>query len=270
VNIWRGDVDSFYAENYDLVAEYLDEIQVKWGPFADQYSFLVEDCIEDAKELGYDTFFNGKKWIAPHLYGIEKDKSSYVGIYVDQLPSPLKKVQDALTPYFQKVDYRGPMSSEVRITKDGKPFFIDACQRFAYPLSTLYTLSIKNYSEVIWKVARGEDVKIDNTGKYVAALPLSSDAGDDEYVLLQYPEKYSKYIKTRTSAVVRGKTYSIKGNGIVYLLVASGPDYNKLIEFLIKLSDEVHAFKLNKQYVTALENIKEDIKKLPEYKLEDF
>lgn len=269
LDIFRGDMDSFEAKSYPLVEGYLDQLEVALGPFNEIYNFLVEDKIE-GEEPGFDLYFNGSKWLKPMLWGIEQSKESYVGIYTNKLPKPLEIVADKLGEVLKRLDYRGAMSIEIRVTKEGTPYLIDICSRYPAPLSALYTLSIGNYSEVIYKIATGEDVEIKTLGKYVAAMPMYSNQAETNYVPLVFPKKFEKYIKFRTPGKVKGQVYGVKGSKVVYVLVACGDDWKKLIYFLEKLSKKVEAFKLSDEAITSLKKIEDKIETLPQYGLQGF
>ncbi|HTB31414.1 MAG TPA: hypothetical protein VK808_05265 [Bacteroidia bacterium] len=269
LDIFRGDMDSFEAKSYPMVEGYLDQLEVSLGPFNEIYNFLVEDKIE-GEEPGFDLYYYGKGWVKPMLWGIEQSKESYVGIYTNKLPKPLALVADKIGGVLQKLDYRGAMSIEARVTKEGKPYLIDICSRYPAPLSALYTLSIENYSEVIYKIAKGEEVTIKPLGKYVAAMPMYSNQAETNYIPLEFPQKYAKYVKFKTPAKVKGQVYGVKGSKVVYVLVACGDDWKKLIYFLEKLSGKVDAFKLSDESLASLKKIEEKIAGLPEYGLTGF
>lgn len=269
LDIFRGDMDSFEAKSYSQVEGYLDQLEVALGPFNEIYNFLVEDKI-DGEEPGFDLYFNGKNWLKPMLWGIEQSKESYIGIYTNKLPKPLEIIADKIGKVLEKLDYRGAMSIECRVTKEGTPYLIDICSRYPAPLSALYTFSIKNYSEVIYKVAKGEDVSIQTLGKYVAAMPMYSSQAETNYIPLEFPEKYNQYVKTRTPAKVKGQLYGIKGSKVVYVLVACGDDWKKLVYFLEKLSKKVDAFKLSDESLASLKKIEEKTTNLPQYGLTGF
>jgi len=269
LDIFRGDVESFYAKTYDDVELYLDEIEVALGPFNEIYEFMVEDFIEGI-EPGFDLFFNGKDWVKPYLWGVEQNKSCYVGKYVDTLPEPLQLIADKLKPILQKIDYRGALSTEVRVDKNKTPYLIDVCARLPFPLSAVYTESIRNYSEVIYKVAKSEDVKLDVAGKYVVAVPLSTKHADTHWVKLIFDEKYKKFIKTRISAKVDGNYYAVKGMDTVFVLVAVGDDYHKLIKIMEALVEKVDAFGLNTDTISGLYKIDEVLQKYDKYGMGKF
>lgn len=269
LNKFRGDTESFASKNYDMVEIHLDELEVALGPFSETYKFVIEPYIEGI-EPGFDCFFNGKDWVKPYLWGIELGKTNYIGKFVNELPKPLQIIADKLKPMLQSINYRGAISIEARVTKEGKPYLIDTCSRFPAPLSTAYSLAIENYGEVIWKVANGEDVTLKNKSKYMAASPLATPHAKEHFVRLDFPEKESDYIKTYTSAKVDGKYYAIKGETTVFVLIDAGEDYNKLIAHIKELSGKVDAYMLDLGVVSELDKITEIVKDYPKYNMGVF
>lgn len=243
IDIFRGDIDSFSAKDYDSVKLEINKDEVALGPFSEEYQFVVEDYIEGT-EPGFDLFFNGREFIKPYLWGIEFQKSAYLGHYVNELPKSLKLVAEKLTPYLQKIDYRGPMSSEVRLTKEGKSYLIDVCSRLPYPLSAVYTESIQNYTEVIYKTAKAQPVEIKVVSPYVAVLPLTSMRAEKEWVKLNFDPKLRDLVKIRCAAKVNDSYYAVKGMEVVYVLVATGDTIEEVKEKLEKTVEQVDALGL--------------------------
>lgn len=266
---FRSDMESFQAKSYEEVELYLNEIEVTLGPFSETYEFSVESFIEGI-EPGFDCLFTNGDWVRPYLWGVEQSKSCYIGKFVDTLPKPLELIANKLKPYLAKIDYRGALSIECRITKDGTPYLIDICTRFPYPLSAVYTLAMENYAEVIWKVGAGETVKVNPIGTYCAIVPLVTNHADKHYVKLIFPEQYRKYIKTRVSAKVKGEYYGIKGTNVVFVLCVAGNDWEKLIPGLEALSKKVDTLFLNLDEISGLHRIHDVIQKYSEYGMGKF
>lgn len=266
---FRSEIESFEAKNYEEVKLYLDEIEVALGPFNETHEYVVEPFIEGV-EPGFDCFFNGKDWVKPYLWGIEQSKAAYLGKFVEKLPTPLQLIADKLKPLLREIDYRGAFSSEARVTKDGTPYLIDVCCRFPAPLSAAYSLVMENFPEIIWKVASGEDVRIKNSARYVAAAPLGTKHAEKHYVKLDFPENLSKYIKLRVSAKVKGNYYGVKGTEVVFILCAAGDEYPKLIETIEALSKKVDTFGLDLDPIGGLHRIEELVLRYREYGMGEF
>jgi hypothetical protein len=269
VNIWRGDLESFYAKNFDSVELYLKELDDKLGPFADTYEFMVEEPIKGI-ELGWDLFFTAGDWVKPYSWGTSDATYSYIGKYSDTMPPQLMEIADKLRPILAKMDYRGAMSIEIKVAEDKKVYLLDICARYPIPMSNLYTESIKNYPELIWNIANDKPVTIEPVDKYIACVALQAEHGEDHWIKLDFEEKLRKYIKTRISAKLGDLYYSVKGTQIVYVLLNWGKEIDKVISGLEKLAERVNAFSLDKNSVKDLEKMKETLDKFEEFGLGNF
>jgi hypothetical protein len=154
------------------------------------------------------------------------------------------------------------MSTEER-TKDGnKSYIIDFTARFPYSLSLTYTESIKNYSEVIWKVASGEEVTLEPAAKYVVCAPIESPHAEKSWLRLNFDEKLRHKIKLQQACKMGGHYYCVKGNRNGALIMSTGDDYLKCIEDIKNTAEEVNAHELSRDGIMSLYGIVSDLKKL--------
>jgi len=220
-DIFRGSAETFFVKNYDMVRLRLDNLELDFGPFAEDITFLIEKKME-GPEAGFDLFFNGKDFLKPYMYGYEvKGTGSYISVWKEEMPEPLKDVAEKIKPFLQEVDYRGAISTE-GIVVDGKMYLIDWCCRFFYPGSALYTEVIENYSEVISAVARGENVRIQNKTKYSGAVALESEFAKENWLAMVWDEKYNNKIKVRTAVQRDGIYYAVPGFTSVLVVIGWG------------------------------------------------
>lgn len=261
IDIFRNNLESLKSINYKSSKIVLDNVRATLGPFADSFPFVIEDEIEGDVEVGFDLFFNGKEFLKPYLYGYEYH-SVYEGVWTETLPAPLKLVADKITPVLQKYNYRGAISCEMILGKDKKPYAIDWTTRFASPMSVFYTESIKNFSEVIWAVANGETIRIDNSSKYVGILPLDSDYAKDHWLEISFDPKLRNVIKLRCAAKHKGAYYGVPGLSGVVVLCAFDNVLNKIKDKLMDLTGKVEAYRLEQEELSGgLDHIKEVIEK---------
>lgn len=213
INIFRGDLETLKAIDYDSTELVLTNFKTMLGPFSDSFQFVVEDMIEDVVvEAGFDLFFNGKNFLKPYLWGYLVGRY-YVGRYVDILPKPLELIAERMVPVLQDLDYRGAISMEAIFDKKGTPYVLDWTCRMPYPLSYIYTNSIRNYSDVLYSCASGEDVVIDITGEYVGYLQLltSPTSPIKSWIKVGFPKNIGKNIKLKQPSKVGGSFYTIPG-----------------------------------------------------------
>lgn len=257
-DIFRGDLETFYSSDIKHSEQVIEDFEAKVGPFRKDMMFMAEETLEGV-EPGFDLFHNGKGWLKPYLYGYEF-KSGYIGKISDTLPPVLKTVADGLDPYLQKIDYRGPFSSEILICK-GVPYLIDYTARMPFPLSVAYTELIDNYSEVIYKTACGEAVNIKMRGKYIGLLPLFSDYGKYHWLPIQVKPEDRKYVKFQTVAKHEDIYYVVQGLNNVVNLVAVGESVEAVCKSLEENIDKVHGHDLDAMNATgALTKIQQTIK----------
>jgi hypothetical protein len=261
-DIFRGSLESFYARDFKSVEILIDELEVGFGPLKEEYSFIVEEAVDGAIEIGADGFFNGKKFLDTSLWGIEAG-IAYVGTYAP-IPNVLKNTANKFTPVLSKLDYRGAFSTEER-TRDGKKsYLVDITARYPYSLSLIYTESIKNYSEVIWKVASGEEVDIIPRFKYAVCAPVESPHAEKYWLRLIFPEKMRHKIKLHQFCKSGDYYYCVKGNKNGALLVSLGNDLDKCITDIESTANEISAHELSKDTIRPLRNIQEQLKELNE------
>jgi len=225
INIFRGDLESFKVIDYDTAELLLNTFKVSLGPYSDSFQFLVEDKIDSIVETGFDLFFNGRQFLKPYLWGYMTGRY-YIGKYSDTLPAPLALVAEKITPYLQNLDYRGSISVEVIIDEKRTPYIIDWTCRFPYPLSYIYTQSMRNYSDVIWAVASGENIEIQTEAEYVGCLQLLTTATNPikSWVKVNFPKSIESNIKLKQLSRVRNKNYTMPGEELEVAVVVTSKD----------------------------------------------
>jgi hypothetical protein len=211
VSCVRGDFETFHSENYDLSEPKLDEIEYKLGAKKFVAEFIVEDNIPDAVEVGYDGFTVDGDYPAFAFMGYEIKDLGYIGstgLY-SELPEPVKFVNRKLSPWFDKQQYRGFMSTELRITKDGTPYLIDPCARAGSPPSEVYQELYDNWGEIIWSGAGGDLVEPVPTAKYAVQAMIHSAWADKNWQAVEFPDEVARYVKLRNHTRIRGKDYCV-------------------------------------------------------------
>lgn len=264
INIFRGDMESFYAKDYTSVEMKLIQIECAFGPHKEEYDFIVEDPIKTDVEVGFDGFFNGREFIEPYFIGYEYHKNLYVAHVTDELPVPIEETLTAFQPLFTKMNYRGAMSTEEKIVSEKEHYFLDACMRLPNPLSALYSNPdiIRNWPEVVEKVGRGQDVELDIEYKYVGAYGLTSLDADKQYLNITIDPKYRNDIRYQMVAGRKdGSNYSVPGWPIVAILTAGGNSVDEVLTKLKSQVDHVEAISIEKDEINAIDVIKDVIKK---------
>jgi len=256
LDIFRGDIESFFAKDYDSVEMIIDEIESTFGPHKEDYEFIAEQYIPTEIEIGVDGWFC-QRFLRPLLIGIEYQKGCYIGKVMDTAPSYLENTLERLTPTLQKLDCRSAVSTEERVISPDKSYLIDLCMRLPFPLSASYTEFITNFSELVWNIAEGNPIDIQYQDTYVGALPLESSHALNHWLKLEFPEDLRKHIKLRTASKVGNNYYATKGNETVFILIAWGNNIQSIVEQFEGLIEEVDAFGLRKEAIGGIHKIAE-------------
>jgi hypothetical protein len=84
LDVFRSDMESFHHKDIESSEFLLDDLQSAFGPFKEEYDFVVEEPIKSDVEIGIDGFFS-ENWLYPTLYGFEMGEP-YIGMYSTELP----------------------------------------------------------------------------------------------------------------------------------------------------------------------------------------
>ena len=195
IDIFRQTMETLKIDNYEdeLKNQTFIKLRKEFGPvFSKDIKFIVEDAVESEVEIGIDCFFSpGGDYLNKVFIGYEWKKGPYLCKVTDtdDLPKQIDETMSAFAPVLEKMDYRGPLSTEELIQKNGKHFLLDWCSRLLSPGSALYPYAIKNWAEALYKIGKGEYVDLDIPYKYYGALPLFSDEGKEDYVWINIKDR---------------------------------------------------------------------------------
>ena len=260
--IFRGDRETFHFKSMKESEDALDDMESTYGIGKHYQQFLIEPGLDALGETGCDLFLNGRDYIKPYHWGIERH-APYLGKWDDKLPEPLAQTMEAFKEILIGYDYRGVVATEELIISEDEHYPLDLTVRFPMPMGVMWTETITNFAEVIWKVAGGEEVEIIPAAKYVGCLPFESDYASDHWLRLLYNKKFKKNIKLLEGCTWDGKTYAVKGTAMCVVLIAWGKSPKEVIYQLEELSHEIEADDLVKD-LTPLYKILEDFKTLEE------
>lgn len=263
INIFRADCESFYAKDYKFVEGKLNDLENKFYPNEDEIEFVAEEAIDTEVEIGFDGFFNGTDYTDKSFCGYEYHKSLYIAKVFNtrDLPEAVKDTMTRLKPVLSKMDFRGGLSTEEKIVSTKKHYFLDICSRLAYPLSSGYPEWIKNWPEVVYKLGKKEDVKLDIPYKYVGCMPLEADGGQDDAIYIDVKKEDKDKVKLIVGCKDKeGKYYSLPAMNQIVTLVAGGNSVDEVLSKLKASAKLVDADGLDKDSVKNIDFIKEIIK----------
>ena len=252
-NAFRGDCESFPADTYEAVKTHIDGLRVAFAPFDDSVPFIIEDMIDSKAEVGIDSFFSGAL-IRPCLWGIEAGKC-YLGRFDQILPAVMEDCISRLGPEMKKRGYAGAFSTENRLLSKDRAIMIDPTMRPAYNLSLGYGSWIKNFPEVVAKVANNESVTIEPRAKYVGGVPLYVKC-ERESVEWRFPKSLRDEgkIKFREGCKKGGKYYAIRGCNSAAFIVSWGNSIEAVFKDLKATAAKVEATDIDKMCLLNLED----------------
>lgn len=196
VSFVRGLMESRKHEKYWLSKSFLDGLEYRLGPLAEEQEFIVEEKIETKLEIGGDQIFV-KQFPKIAINGVEIKDSAYVGIVqeYDELPEEIRFVNDALAPVLAKCGYANFFSTEIRVAQDGTPYPIDLTCRQGSPSGEAQLAMWTNLPQIVWAGAHGEHVEPEPAAKFVAQAMIFNDGEETEWCPINVPKEYRNDVR---------------------------------------------------------------------------
>jgi hypothetical protein len=194
----RGDSETYHWRNAALSVAWAAALRHSLGPLAAKVPFVVEERL-DGFETGTDRFTIDGKFPKHGLMGHEVKDRAYVGKVMDKYPDVVVEPDEFLADWFRQTQYRNFYSTETRVTKDGKEYFIDLAARLPSPPGAVELEAISNLGDVVWAGAGGELEEPKWSHPYVAELKLECQWAETHWTPLNFPKKYRNYIKLQNA-----------------------------------------------------------------------
>ena len=271
ISKFRGTTETFHSQNYKLIEPYLNDLEVKLGPLAEQLDFIVERTLETDVETGIDTYTIDGEYPSTVMGGIEiKDKGylSKVQPYKD-FDKSITYVNEKLKPLFKEKQYRGWFSTEVRITNNKTPFFVDATCRQPWPPSNLIWYMYKNLDEIYWNIPAGKMVEPTYNESFGFEIILTSKWSKQNWLPISLPAKYRENIKLYSLTQTPKGLYIIPGNETIGSVVATGNSPNEAIEKTLKIADSIEAYDISYDS-TIIDKIGKEVQSMSDIGIDFF
>lgn len=255
-NIFRGDMETFRYNTWDDDKYYLDEIAVILGLLKENYTFVIEEDIEAVVQSGSDNFFTGGNFV-PFSWGFEIDKNLCVNKVIndiDEMPQELLGNLEALRPLMERMDYRGPVSTEERITVDHDSYLMDFTARLPAPMGQMYSVFIKNWAEVVYKIGKNEMPEIDCDHDYIGSYALMSEHARNNNVKVMVDPKHLKDVRFQMVAQNSDGYFALKGNEGICVLIAGGKNPQEVLDKLKEAKKYVDAMSLDDTGLHAIDH----------------
>jgi len=266
ISTTRKDMETFHSKKYAHVEPRLDALEHSLGPWKNHMQFIVEDAIDNAIEIGYDGWTIDGKFPKNAMWGVEIKDAGFVlntAAYSD-LPKPAIEVNTLMAPMLKKYQYRGFISSEIRVTKEGRNFAIDPCCRCGSPPNELYQTIITNWPDILWEGADGVMVEPDFVAKWGAQLMIKSEWALDNWQPISFPKSLRDQVKIHHLAIMDGKYYYVpecKGSSTVGAVVALGDTMEDAIKNCREAADKIEGYYLEVNSA-SLDDAKEAVEKI--------
>ena len=252
ISYYRGEMETFHHIDYEHTKQWINEMSYIMGPMSSVLEFQVEDSIKSIAEIGCDGWAINGKYPEQLMWGIEVKDCGYIGKKIDynQLPAPIKLVNDKFGPVLQKYNHTGFYSNEIRYTEDKQSYYTDAAMRAGSPPSNTYMDMIDNWDEIIIAGCKGEIVQPKFTAEYGVEIILKSNYCNQGYLNVSYPEEYKDNIKLKGSFKLDGVEYIIPfrhcGFDMVEFgsVVVTGNDLSEIIEKALEIASTVEGYKV--------------------------
>lgn len=207
ISLTRGDSETFHSPSYDEVKPRLRDLAYRLDDISEIMVFDVEFPIEPALEIGIDTHCIDGQFPKFAVNGVEQKDESYCGVYVpyDHLDEGVRKVNQWLSPALRDYQYRGWLSTEVRIGPNEQPYLIDPTCRAPSPPSESIQEIITNWADIIWYGSEGIMVDPEPASKYCSQAVIYADHADEEWMTIKIPEEVKDRVKLYFHCMVQGK-----------------------------------------------------------------
>jgi len=245
-NLHRGDFETRKFKNMSQIKPFLDDLRNRIGTASDTIEILVQHKIESACEVGYDGYNVDGKYTDNCIIGVEVKDRGFVGKIFPETPDIVKGINDAFSDIFAQLGYRGNYSTEIRVTKEGEPYYIDATCRVPSPPGELMCEIYENWAEATYQIACGELPILKPKAKFGAVIILTSAWYDGHELHVSFPSKYKNAVKLKNHTARDGEFYCIpNGNGGFFGAVVTYADtLDEAIAECCKIAEEVEADEL--------------------------
>jgi hypothetical protein len=268
VGLYRGDMESFFSKNYDLIEPRIDELEHIFGAKKELIKFICEDKIEDTVEIAYDGPCIDGDFPDHAMWGVENKDKWYIGVFGEysKMPKQIKSTNFKISETLRKYKHRNWLSMEMHITKDGTPNVTDPCCRFGSPPGELVTEMYSNLPEILWYGAEGKVIDPIPKAKYGVELLITSSWVEKNCQAVEFPLTIMDNIKLANVTMMNGKYYVLprSEDDHVGAVVGTGNTLKEAINKVNKCAEKLEGYEIQMrgQY---LEDVQEEISKLKEF-----
>lgn len=265
VSRWRGDFESFMSVNYKISEPVLDELEHRLGAKKLIEEFIVEKDIPAVCEVGLDTYTIDGKYPSKVMFGYEIKDCGFGAVvknYKDISPL-ITDVNNKFSDTLAQLNYRGFISTEIRITEDKVPYMIDFTNRLPSPPSELMQEMVKNWGEIVLQGADGILVEPEYTASYGVEIIIKSDWAGTNWQAIHFPDEIEQWVKLKNHTKIKGVHYFIPTSGIelheIGAVVATGTSIENAVENVTKYIKQIEGYHLEMNTESIIEKLNEQV-----------
>jgi hypothetical protein len=194
---FRGNRETFHHTTYEQTRSKIDEMGVEFDIVQDVLTFLCEKSIQAKLEGGLDTYTVDGQHPSVAVQGYEAKDQCYFAVvqHYDDIPEEIRSVNEYLWPLLKEKRCRQFLSTEVKITDDGKSFLLEPTIRLPSPAGEEQMELYENISEIIYQGAQG--ILVDPVVKvhFACEAMVEHKGNKDRWRSLQVPDSVRRWIK---------------------------------------------------------------------------
>lgn len=191
-------------------------------------------CIFKSAVKGTSFKIRGKEYTRNFDVYVVRESKKKVEFYIDK----------GRYGHIQKINYRGKVycvtvpNSIIYVRRNGKPTWSGNC-RLPFPCSAIQAHFIKNYPDVVQKVANGQDVRcIVGSEKYVAQVGVYTD-DIESWRVIRFPEELRNRVGFRRVVKRNGDYYYVPGDYLVATALGDGKTPEKAVRSALDVASQI-------------------------------
>jgi hypothetical protein len=201
INRFRDNMETWRHIDWPHSIHKLDQMAVDFGGVKEHIVFVVQDAFDEEDgqkvvEIGYDGHAVGSLYPACSFQGYEKKNELYLGSWLEyeQLPEPVRIINEAMAPTLGRYGYRNFIANELRVRGE-ETRFIDPTMRLPGQTGEHLLETCTNLAKVIYEGAQGRVIRPEYTHRFAAEATVHYTAGTDGWKVLRIPEEARPWFK---------------------------------------------------------------------------
>lgn len=259
----RGDGETWHHENYSLSRRKLEALRYQYGAVAEMVRFTVCESIDSVIEAAYDGMMITSPSGTPQFpdigfLGYEVKNLCHIlhAIPYSSFPKAVLEVNEKFAPKLAEHNYRGFWGTEIKITEDGKNYFLDATCRASHPPTEIIQEMVANLGEFIYEGAQGNCIPLKIVKPFGVQVMLNSSWAKSNWQTVEVPEEIRHCVKLYNYCFADGayqvipksvSSLTSDGSDIIGSIVALGDTIEEAIDEVKEYCNQVHGFDTENQ-----------------------